>query len=145
MDARLTRNDKLIESSINTVSDSISTYASDNNQLPSDLGSLKLTGDAKKLVTDNLVTYKKDTKASAYVDGYKTFYYQLCVTYQKASTSEYSSSYYSYGNNNNEYDSYISAYSHPAGEVCYKVSAENYDYNYNYDNSYSDTPIESTN
>ena len=60
-ETRLTRNDKLIENNLSTISHSINNYATDNNKLPDNLSSLKLTGDAKKLVTENLVSYKKDS------------------------------------------------------------------------------------
>lgn len=130
-DARLTRNDKLIENNLGTVVDGVSTYATDNKKLPSSLSDLKLTGDTKKLVTDNLVTYKKDSApVSQLYHYYKTgsggFYYQLCVTYKKASKNQYSGTPIDYGSGS-DYSTYVSTSNHPAGEKCYKLVTSNYD------------------
>lgn len=130
MDARLTRNDKLIENNLSTVSEAVNTYVTDNKKLPDNLSSLDLIGDAKKLVTDNLVTYKKDSAPVYQPDPYyKTgsggFYYQLCVTYKKASSHKYATPMID--SSDGGYSPYISTYSHPAGEKCYKLSASNYD------------------
>ena len=124
-DARLTRTDKLIENNLPTVGETINAYTSKNNRLPNDLGALTLTGDAKKLVTDNLVTFKKDNgPSSGALTG--AFYYQLCVTYKKALESPYTSASYKYSDGG--YSSTIISYYHAAGEVCYKVEAVNYSY-----------------
>ena len=122
-DAQLARNDKLIESALPSIGDSISTYATDNVRLPDTLSSLTLKGDAKKLISDNLVTYKKD-KGPSYSGSSSSFYYQLCVTYKKANESQYSSS--SYKSSTNDYSTNVSTYYHAAGEVCYKVEVVNY-------------------
>lgn len=134
-DAQLTRNDKLIESNLSTVSDAVNTYASNNNRLPDNLSSLTLSGDAKKLVTDKLVTYKKDVPPSSSYPAVSTdFYYQLCVNYKKASTEPYTTTTtttnYSSSSSSpsatlypggNEYNYYFSATPHPAGDKCYKL------------------------
>ncbi len=130
-DAQLTRNDKLIETNLPTVSEAVSTYASDKNQLPTTLDNLTLTGDAKKLVTDKLVTYKKDSG----------FNYQLCVTYKKASTDQYatptpvsssnSSSSLSSASpmvsTSGDYSYYVTTIPHPAGDKCYKLMTYGHD------------------
>ncbi len=122
-DARLTRTDKLIEANLPAVGESISTYAAKNNRLPNDLSALTLTGDAKKLVADNLVTFKKDNGPSS--GGFAgSFYYQLCVTYKKAVESPYTSSSYKYSDSG--YSQMVTSYYHAAGDVCYKVEAMNY-------------------
>lgn len=133
----LTRNDVLIDNNILAVTSAIDSYTQDNNKLPDTLADISLTGDAKKLVSDNLVTYKNDGR---YLDGTdssysKVYHYQLCVTYAKADESKYGT----YGDTgfsaesiriNNDYSSYLSTSGHPAGEVCYKVSSETNDYIY---------------
>lgn len=143
-EAQITRNDKLIENNLSTVSEEINSYASDNSRLPKTLNDVQLTGDAKKLVTDKLVTYKKDVSpSSSYYSSSKVFYYQLCVNYKKASTDRYSnpeyasdstissnsssaaySSYPSYGSG---YSTYVTTTPHPAGPKCYKLITYNYD------------------
>jgi uncharacterized membrane protein len=137
-DAQVTRNDKLIETNLPTVGEAVSTYASDNNKLPATLNDLKLTGDAKKIVTDKLVTYKKDSApSSSYYTSSKDFYYQLCVTYKKDSTDPYatpntvsssnSSSSSSLISSGNDYSYYVTTIPHPAGEKCYKLMTYNND------------------
>lgn len=122
-DARLTRNDKLIASNLYGVKTGIDDYVAVNKELPNDLESVKLTGDEKKLVTNKLVTFKKDSPlTSKDYDSADYFYFQLCVNYQRADKSDYSSSYY---DSVEEYSTYPSTYSHPAGETCYKLKTEN--------------------
>jgi hypothetical protein len=102
--------------------------------LPGDLGSLDLSGDTKKLADDKLVTYKPETRttptpatntySSTILNlGQQTtpvYYYQLCVSYKRASSSTYRS-YDSFDADSTGYSTYLSAYQHPAGEVCYKL------------------------
>lgn len=134
------RDDKLIEASLSDVSRAINSYAAKNKTLPSDLNALSLTGDEKKLVEKGLVEYKPEgpvtigtsrSSTSTYSSRLNNtsrveYRYQLCATYKKESRGygKYSSSYDRI--NREEYSSYISAYSHPAGEVCYKVSTADY-------------------
>ncbi|HUC96677.1 MAG TPA: hypothetical protein VMR16_03380 [Candidatus Saccharimonadales bacterium] len=133
-DAQLTRNDKLIETNLPTVGDAVNTYATDNNRLPDSLNNLQLSGDAKQLVTDNLVTYQKNTSLGSPVDtSTKNFYYQLCVVYKKANTSQdatpdyttnSSSSSYSEASSitdTGDYSYEASTIPHPAGAKCYKL------------------------
>lgn len=121
VDARLTRNDRLIESGLPNISTAIDSYAGDHNQLPDTLSALTLTGDAKKLVTDNLVRYQKDaapSTQSSYDYSSYTLFYQLCVSYTKASSTQYPDETSS---SSNGYSSYPYTYSHPAGDKCYKL------------------------
>jgi len=138
-DARLSRNDRLIESGLPTVSDAVETYAASNKKLPDDLKNLvDLKGDAKKLVDDNLVTYTKEdgpkysTMNSQMYPEYpshsETFYYELSVTYTKASSSWASTDKggpkdYTCDKSSAEssYSTYLYIYSHPAGKQCYKL------------------------
>jgi hypothetical protein len=141
-DAQFSRNDKLIQSNLQAVSQAVSKYAYDNNKLPATLDDLKLTGDAKKLITDKLVTYKKDSAPdSSYYYSSKDFYYQLCVTYKKASTDQYSTPTPVYSINNsasssskstlvdstgNDYWYYPYTSQHSAGDKCYKLMTNSY-------------------
>ena len=136
--ARATRTDKLIENNLTSVSTSINSYANSNHQLPTDLKSLDLSGDAKKLVTDNLVTYQANTRqpASSSVDNTyystgvnqraaSTYYYQLCVNYKKANKDKYSTQYPD-TTSDGGYTDYLSAYYHGAGNTCYKMKTTTY-------------------
>lgn len=126
MAARETRNDVLIENNLSTISSDIESYANKNNYLPTSLNSLPLIGDAKKLVTDNLVAYKKDSTPYGADTEYQAYYYQLCVNYKKASKNQ--DTYTSYSRAEKDgYSEHLSTYSHGAGDVCYKLKAVNYD------------------
>ncbi len=126
MEARITRNDKLIENGLSGVNEGITSYANKYNSLPATLDSLTLTGDSKKLVTDNLVTYKKDSAPYGAKLEYPTFYYQLCVSYTKASKYQGSDSSSNYYSKDDGYSTYPNTYSHGAGKVCYRLKAEVY-------------------
>ena len=127
IEARLTRNDKLIESNLATVGEAVNSYAIKNSHLPDSLSSITLLNDAKKLVTDNLVTYKKDSTPTLATNEYgETFYYQLCVTYKKEKVDQYANTS-AYSNGVDDYSDYVSAYYHPSGYYCYKLKSTNYD------------------
>jgi hypothetical protein len=139
-DNQITRNDKLIEANLPTIGEVVSTYASDNNRLPKSLDNLTLTGDAKKLVTDKLVTYKIEGNSTFNsVGAPNDFYYQLCVTYKKASTDQditptpvYNSSSASSSSTplistGSNYSDYVTTIPHPAGDKCYKLMTYNND------------------
>jgi hypothetical protein len=123
-EARATRNDKLIEANLGDVSTSIDNYVTKNKQLPKGLDNIELTGDTKKLVTDNLVTYKNDGKSSEQTDSTTmtgTYRYQLCVTYTKASKNDNGAVFNPATVNSDGYSDYISYTSHTAGYTCYKL------------------------
>ncbi|HUD05387.1 MAG TPA: hypothetical protein VMR18_00485 [Candidatus Saccharimonadales bacterium] len=126
--ARLTRNDSLIDSNLSTIQSSIDNYASTNNNLPTSLNSIGLSGDAQKLVTDNLVQYTPNIKPSTTLSSNDTtqptttYYYELCVNYKKSSSSDGGSPYSSSTAENN-YSNSVNTYDHPAGNYCYKVSS----------------------
>ncbi len=134
--ARQTRTDRLIESEIGSVSSSIDNYANTNKHLPDDLTTITLNGDAKLLVTDNLVEYTPNslspsTTSNQYGVNYQTisttttYYYTLCTTYKKAKENKYNT----YNSSTLDgYTTYVSAYSHPAGHVCYKLKTTTYSY-----------------
>lgn len=128
MQANVTRNDKLIANNLNSVNTAITRYVDDNNKLPDSLTTLNLSGDAKKLITDNLVVYKDDGKVSIKSNyssnSYQVYFrYQLCVVYKQASSNDK----YSIGATNQDYSEflYVSEYNyHPAGEYCYKLQTK---------------------
>ena len=133
-DARLSRNDRLIESGLPTVGDAIEAYVTSKSKLPDDLKNLDLKGDAKKLVADNLVRYTQETPPQSllypdYPANATTLYYKLCVTYRKASPSQTDYNVTSSSSSvDSGYSSYISTYSHPAGEKCYKLKTSGSSY-----------------
>lgn len=142
--ARLTRTDKLIENSLNLVEQDVDDYARTNNRLPRTLSDIGLKGDAQKLVDDNLVTYTANTKpvyapsrkqaassGSYAVDTTSsqvstTYFFELCVSYKKASSNFKSNSYSNVGSDG--YSDSLIAYQHPAGNICYKLKSTNYNY-----------------
>lgn len=135
-----TRNDRLITSNISRLKSEIDEYAREKKKLPAELGDLSLDGDVKSLVDKGLVRYTANTKpasgASPTTSARRstttstTYYYQLCVTYTKASKDRYRSSS-SYANDSDGYTTYISSYgAHDAGEECYKIKTNNYNYDY---------------
>jgi hypothetical protein len=132
---RKTRDDKLINSNLTSVSDAIRSYSDKNNKLPENLSQLALKGDAEKLIEKNLVTYKPITtgtypSSSAAQDDQGNFSYsspsyryELCVTYKEESSNyDENDTYDSYSEDG--YETYISTYEHPAGNVCYKLKTD---------------------
>lgn len=129
---RATRDDRLISSNLQTINRSIADYAQDNEKLPESLSDLSLDGDAKTVVSRDLIEYKPESKESDYdLDNYgsryrtnygSTYKYQLCVTY-KAEKKGYDSRI---GLDSDEYETYINAYSYPKGDVCYKLKTTTY-------------------
>lgn len=116
------KNDKLIDSNLSSVSKGVQSYVKENKKLPTDLKDLTITGDAKKLISDNLVTFKNDG-----VETYgrtKTYKYQLCVKYAQEDDV--------YGGYSlpmdDDYSSYLSTSGHKAGDVCYKLEYDSYSY-----------------
>jgi len=123
------KDDRRIERNLPAVEDAVSEYIQTNKKLPDNLNDLEYSrDDAKALVADGLVTYKKEPSASDDSSSLRSysktdFRYQLCVTYkQKSNTSSYTS--YS----GSSYRSYISTSGHSAGDVCYKLEKSVYDY-----------------
>ena len=139
--AQLVKNDRLIEQNITTVQESVDRSVSDNKKLPRSLDEIELSGDAKLVVDKQLVSYEIDTDPSSgkvtkdvFSNNRKAnnddeqestpleYTYQLCATYQRESP------YYSsqYDTPNDTYEEYVSASSHPAGTVCYKLKKIDY-------------------
>lgn len=132
---RATRNDRLITGNINLLKTEIDDYTREKKKLPADLADLSLDGDVKNMVDKGLVRYTANTLPSTGTTRRSTttsttHYYQLCVTYTKASKDRYRSSS-GYANDSDGYTTYISSYgAHDAGEECYKIKTNNYNYDY---------------
>lgn len=149
--ARTSRNDTLIEDNISSLQDSIENYYKTNKQMPKTLAEINATGDLQKMIDTKLVTYTPGSEivtttaldntgingvsSSSSSTAFRTNYpaepvaysYQLCATFKKASPdySKYSSSLSA--TDENGYTEYLSASSHPAGKVCYKLkTGQNY-------------------
>lgn len=133
---RSTRDDRLIESNLGQVNSAINSYFDKEKKLPSNLNQISVTGDAKKIIERNLVTYKPENSNQYKVEEYplNNLYlntnnaitnkntsakYQLCVNYKESSNNKNRS--YMANNGNDEYSYSLSTYDHPAGEVCYKL------------------------
>ncbi len=138
--ARLTRNDRLISDNIGQVQEAVSSYSTASSKLPDDLASLTLSGDAKKLVDDHLVSYKPNSKAASVDNSYsqygdnsasnksvtKTYYYQLCVNYKKASGNSHSNYGYGSAKPTSTYQDYANTDTHAEGPVCYNLKTSPY-------------------
>jgi hypothetical protein len=133
--ANHTKQDRLIEQGLPSIVSDISNYTNTKSKLPASLSDLDVNNnDAKKLITDNLVTYKPNTKpaSKATADTKTSFagadqhYYQLCVTYQSERQDRYNN-YGDSGYGGEDEDGYMpylySITKHPQGEHCYKLIA----------------------
>lgn len=135
---RATKNDRLIEQNLQTISDSINKYANSNDKLPEKISDVTLKDDAKKLSESNLIEYRANTKqpdnapSSNYSGFYdsditkKTFYYELCATFKEAKEDSYSYSSDSSYKDSDGYMSYFYLYEHDAGKQCYKIKYQSY-------------------
>lgn len=138
-----TKNDRLIEDNLSYVVDEISSYYSRNDILPNKLSDLESTNEkAKQLIDNSLVTYKKDSvDDNCFKDTYRisdstncldqerpTAKYQLCVKYSESDEddSRYMYNYSKPYSTDDEYETYVSTYNHPAGDVCYKLEVSSY-------------------
>jgi hypothetical protein len=127
--AHKTKDDKLIENSLQDVNYAIEDYADSNSALPSSLDQISVNGDAADIVDRNLVDYTPNVKAStsktssysgsSYTDV--TYYYKLCVDYRDASDN---SGYYHASEGS--YSDYLSTTPHPAGKKCYNLKYTSY-------------------
>lgn len=109
------RQDRRIETHLGTVQQAVSSYASANKKLPDSLSSLTLADDAKQLVADGLVEYKKDPATATELR------YQLCVTYTSASDHAGTAQYFPA--DQQEYKPYLpSTTPHDKGRTCYKLA-----------------------
>lgn len=127
----LAKNDLLIESGINQLTDDINIYYNKNDIMPASLNDLELSSrDTKQLIGRNLVEYKIINNSSkSYVEtvlntnNEKTAFYELCAFYKYEKKDKYSYPNY---NDPEGYQTYIDTDNHPAGKVCYKLKATSY-------------------
>lgn len=133
---RLTRDDRLIEDSLPSLSQNINTYAKRNSKLPDSLETVKPSAgeDAKQLIDKKLVEYTPNTKQAQFepLDLSRQSslsvstptpisYYRLCVTFaaEKTDSYGYSDDYYS-----DEGDTSPDTYTHDKGKVCYDLQTD---------------------
>jgi hypothetical protein len=122
-----TKNDRLITGQIDQITAGISTSASQNRKLPSSLSDISVSKDAQKLINLNLLQYTPNTKEPQSNNSYdtygsanyssKTLFYTLCATYKRANSPDSSVQ-------DSGYSSYVNAFAHPEGKVCYKISTD---------------------
>jgi hypothetical protein len=113
-----TKNDRLIEENLSSLSNRIDDYFDENEELPNSLNDLNINtgnGGVRQLIDSSLVIYKNESNK-----------YQLCVKYVAASESIYDNIYDT--STDGGYETSVSTYSHPAGDVCYKVKPFSYKY-----------------
>ena len=124
--ARMTRDDRLIDSNLSLVSTAVNEYANDKAMLPASLDDVKgdLKGDSLSLVERDLVEYKpigtSDSTATESTDATtsESFDYDLCVTYK--AESDYYSTYQSPKAETRE--TTPATYGHKKGKVCYELT-----------------------
>ena len=120
-----TRGDRLIEQNLSSVEASISDYVRENNKLPNSLEDVTMSGEAKQLIKQDLVEYKKEASVTIPAGGSVAteHRYQLCVTYT-AAKGDYIRPY----RYEDEYTTYATTSNHGAGRTCYKLQSTTYDY-----------------
>lgn len=124
------RDDRRIEKNLSYVESAVSSYITDNKKLPDSLNDVEYSQpDAKALVNDGLVKYKKEQSVAASSKTSSSsnrteFRYQLCVTYKQKSSQT------RYNYDSTDYSSYLSTSGHLEGEVCYKLKTLAYDSTY---------------
>lgn len=148
--ARLQKQDQLVENGLPALAETINAYTKDNNQLPTNLSDLdrfngpEYTEDAQELVRSGEVEYSPGGPLPSKINGNNSYNdeiymdyqddnrvmtiytYELCVTYKTADGGYgYDDGYSGDGQ---RYDTYISTYGHDKGRVCYDVQT---DYGYN--------------
>jgi len=117
------KNDVLIQNNIGSIVSEIENKTTTDGVLPSSLSSLKLSGDALKIATNNLVTYLPNSLQNSDQNNY---YYELCADFKYASPG-YTSSMGKNQNadNSSNYMTYPDTYVHPSGHYCYLISILN--------------------
>lgn len=130
---RVTRDDRLISTHLPSIQTAINGHVRNNGRLPESLKELKLTGDSRQLVDRNLVEYRPQKTAvaeetySGTTSSTPVYRYELCVNYSQESSNYGEYPDYSYLDAEPDgYSSYLTAYEHPAGEVCYKLRTSEY-------------------
>lgn len=141
--ARLTRDDRLIEESLPSLSQDINNYAAQNGSLPKSLEAVKESADTnvKDFIDKKLVTYTPNIKpakkpatttsfdmmngtSSSAAASRAISYYRLCVSYKAEKTDSYG---YDDITSVEEGETSPNTYSHAKGKVCYNLQTD-YDY-----------------
>lgn len=141
---QMTKNDRLIESNLATVSQGINEYVREEERLPQDLSQVKnglasYDDGAKTLIESGLVRYTQkgrvgvtdellntlgvadERTALEQGDVIPAFQYELCVTYKKADSGGVRGS-----GMEDEMSTYPETTGHPAGDVCYTLRTSGY-------------------
>jgi hypothetical protein len=141
--ARVTRDDRLIERTLPQLSEAIRSYTAKADKLPANLAEVRdeVTGETRTLIDRNLVEYKpgkevtaSDTNASESTsvlapddprrsppitpESEKSFMYTLCVTYKAKKGTGQTYPAYDVGGNSISPETYY----HEAGRVCYDLT-----------------------
>jgi hypothetical protein len=130
--AFVARDDRLIEKGMSDLVYEINNEYAQKGVLPQALSDLSIENDdTKAMLKKDLVAYKilenntssqpLDTSVNNYTNYLDTnAKYELCVTYKTEKNESSRSTYYS-SNKQDGFETYVDTYSHPAGEVCYKL------------------------
>ena len=137
--ARMTKPDRIIETTLPGIARDINNYTANNHKLPSRLSDVTYTEDAAKdLISSEKVEYVPNTKPKAtsgtpkdmaiapYPDSTTASnFYQLCVTYIGKKNNGADKIYYTEPSGYMMSEPYV--YSHDAGRVCYDLVAYDYE------------------
>lgn len=112
-----TKQDRLIEASISDINYAIEQYSSINHRLPQNLTDLTFTSGslAAEAIKQNLIDYHPGTRQQ----DKDNYFYQLCTTYRFARNSQGEPEITLKSDDN--YLPYPDTYTHPKGDVCYKL------------------------
>lgn len=128
---RVIHEDQKIEQAIEGINYKIQSAAEKDGELPGALGELELDDETAAYVRKGTITYAPEAVTQLFYQGTqdlqklgqaqpKKLHYQLCATYQRQS-AYYSAKYAAETAKDEEYSSYLSVDSHPAGKTCYKL------------------------
>lgn len=130
----ITQDDRLITAHIRDLNDAVEQYVGRHHKLPTSVADLSLTPEAKMLLNKGLVKFKPADKqtvvdqtdgsgSSVQVQSFVVsddYRYQLCAIYKEAAGNGVITTSV-YDKDADGYQTYLSVYDHPAGEVCYKL------------------------
>lgn len=132
--AGLARDDSKIVDELSNIHQEVSRVTEDTKQLPKSLDELDLSPQQRDLVDRQLITYRpvgteyRKDSSRALDDALPSkstvvYKYQLCANYKTMNGSSYDYLANGRSSKRDEYQSYLSVYSHPVGQVCYKLIA----------------------
>ncbi|HEX9153284.1 MAG TPA: hypothetical protein VF809_00505 [Candidatus Saccharimonadales bacterium] len=116
------RDDRFIENNLPAIDETIRSYTDKNRRLPASLNDIAMdeSDNSYAMIKRNLVKYTANTKESEEGSEHESFYYELCVNFQKSKGSSRQASKVD--------DLYTLRSSHAAGEQCYGQRADVYGY-----------------